>query len=51
MKITIIHTLNSDYKTGIESTHKTWKLFGVVVWQKIHYYPKLNEFEIIFNNL
>ena len=51
MKIEIKHCLNADYATGIESTTKTWKLFGVVVWQKTHYYPKLEMFEIMFNNL
>lgn len=51
MKIEITHVLNSEYKTGIESTTKTWKLFGVVVCKKTHYYPKLEEFDIILNNL
>lgn len=48
MKIVIKHQLNSDYPTGIESTQKTWRLFGIVVWQKTHYYPKTKDFEILF---
>lgn len=48
MKIEIKHLENPAYSTGIESTTKTWKLFGVVVWQKTHYYPKLSQFEILF---
>lgn len=48
MKIEIKHTLNAEYATGIESTTKTWKLFGIVVWQKTHHYPKLQFFEILF---
>jgi hypothetical protein len=46
MKIEIKHLLNSDYKNGIEATQKTWRLFGVVVWQKTHYYPKLENYEV-----
>ncbi|GAW89705.1 hypothetical protein FPN187_contig00051-0026 [Flavobacterium psychrophilum] len=48
MKIEIKHLLNADYATGIESTQKTIKLFGIVIFRKTHYYPKLKEFEILF---
>ncbi len=48
MKIEIKHLLNADYATGIESTQKTWRIFGIVVWQKTHYYPKSKQFEILF---
>lgn len=48
MKIEIKHDLDNNYATGISKTTKTFKLFGIVVWKKIHYYPKLENFEIIF---
>lgn len=49
IKVEITHKLDIAYPTGIELTQKTWRLFGVVVWQKTHHYPKVKDFEILFD--
>ncbi len=43
--------LNPEFeKTGVEKEEKTIKLFGIVVFRKTVYYPKLKE-DDVFNTI
>ena len=46
MKKEIIHHLDSTFPSGISKTEKKYKLFGVVIYRKIYYYPKIGNYEV-----
>ncbi len=41
LKSEMQHYLNPNYKTGIEKSEQTIKLFGIVIFRKTYHYPKV----------
>lgn len=46
--VVIEHKYNLPSFDKITSSTKTVKFFGIVVWRKVHHYPKIEEYNVFW---